>query len=378
MPLAAVASSAPQRRVPALDRLAAWRDRMVADAGFRAWAARFPLTRPIARRRSRALFDLCAGFAYTQVLSACVTLRLFDLLAPGPQTAAALAPRLGLPPERAERLLEAATGLRLLRRRAGGYGLGPLGAAMVDNPGVIEMVRHHDMLYADLADPVALLRAPPGGTRLASYWAYGTAGDPAALAPGAVAAYSDLMAASQPLVAGQVLDAYDLRRHRCLLDVGGGDGAFLAAAAARAPDLHLMLFDLPPVAERARARFARTGLRATASGGDMRDRLPTGADVLSLVRVLHDHDDDAALDILRAAHRALPPGGVLLLAEPMLDAAGAEPVGAYFTVYLLALGSGRPRSPDRLVGMLHEAGFQAARPRRTANPLLTGLIVARA
>ena len=41
------------------------------------------------------------------------------------------------------------------------------------------------------------------------------------------------MAASQPLVAQEVLDAYPLARHRCLLDVGGGDGAFLAAAAAR-------------------------------------------------------------------------------------------------------------------------------------------------
>jgi len=76
------------------------------------------------------------------------------------------------------------------------------------------------------------------------------------------------MAASQALIAGEVLDAYDLRRHRCLLDVGGGDGSFLIAAAARAPALRLMLFDLPPVAERARTRFAAAGLdRARAIGG---------------------------------------------------------------------------------------------------------------
>ena len=79
----------------------------------------------------------------------------------------------------------------------------------------------------------------------------------------------------------------------------------------RAPDLRLMLFDLPPVAERARARFAAAGLagRAAAIGGDfLADPLPPGADVVSLVRVLHDHDDAAALAILRAARRALPAG----------------------------------------------------------------------
>ena len=48
-------------------------------------------------------------------------------------------------------------------------------------------------------------------------------------------AYSTLMAASQPLVAADVLEAYKLSRHRCLLDVGGGDGSFLIQAAAAAP-----------------------------------------------------------------------------------------------------------------------------------------------
>ena len=70
------------------------RDRLLASPGFQRTAAAFPLTRPIARRRARALFDLCAGFVYSQVLLACVRLRLFDILAEGPQTVAALSVRL--------------------------------------------------------------------------------------------------------------------------------------------------------------------------------------------------------------------------------------------------------------------------------------------
>ena len=93
------------------------------------------------------------------------------------------------------------------------------------------------------------------------------------------------MSASQPLVADEILDAYAVTSHRCLLDVGGGEGAFLVRAAQRAPALRLMLFDLPAVADRARARFAAFGLahRASVVGGDfLRQPLPTGADLVSL------------------------------------------------------------------------------------------------
>ena len=38
------------------------------------------------------------------------------------------------------------------------------------------------------------------------------------------------------MVAEQVLDAYDFSRHTCLMDVGGGHGAFLAEVAQRLSD----------------------------------------------------------------------------------------------------------------------------------------------
>ena len=164
--------------------------------------------------------------------------------------------------------------------------------------------------------------------------------------------------------------------------MGGGDGSFLLAAAARAPGLRLMLCDLPPVAERARARFATAGLgqRFTAAGGDfLADPLPAGADIAALVRVVHDHDNPAALDILCAVRRALPPGGTLLLAEPMADTPGAEPVGdAYFGFYLLAMGRGRARTVAELFALLRAAGFRNARRLRTHTPLLVSVVTAQA
>jgi demethylspheroidene O-methyltransferase len=374
--------AAPETASSWRDRLFALRDRLLTSPGFRRWAASFPLTRPIANRRTLALFNLCGGFVYSQILAACVELRLFDLLAQGPQSGSALSRAMALPPEAANRLLAAAVSLELVSRRgADRYGLGSLGAAMVDNPAVTEMVRHHAMLYADLKDPVALLRGRPEETALGRYWAYARAADPAHLSTADIAAYTNLMAVSQTMIAEEILDAYRIERHRCLLDIGGGDGTFLAAAAKRATGIALMLFDLPSVAEQARSRLGARdfGSRLTTIGGDfLADALPSSADLISLIRVLLDHDDDAALRLLKSCRAALPDTGTLLLAEPMAGTPGAEPVGdAYFGFYLLAMRSGRPRTPDEIERLLKAAGFSRTRRIATGTPLLVRLIVAR-
>ena len=142
------------------------------------------------------------------------------------------------------------------------------------------------------------------------------------------------------------------------------------------------LFDLPAVAARAEARLAALGLRerTAVTGGDFHsDPLPVAADVISLIRVLHDHDDEAAVALLHAVRRALPSCGTLLVAEPMAGTPSAEPAGdAYFGFYLLAMGSGRPRRVEEITEMLREAGFSEIRPLRTQTPLLVRAVVARA
>jgi demethylspheroidene O-methyltransferase len=364
------------------ERWLAWRDRQLTSAQFQQRAQRLWFLRPIVRRRARGLFDLVSGFVYSQVLLACVRVRAFEILAEGPQTTVALAQRFALPLEATERLLVAAASLELVEHRRGGrWGLGVLGAPLVGNPALLAMIEHHTLLYADLQDPLALLRGEGEAPALSRYWAYAEAAAPQQLQRADVEAYSALMSASQPLVAQQVLEAYPLHGHRCLLDVGGGQGRFLIAAGQRHPGLRLMLFDLPAVVASATAAFAAYGLgdRAQVHGGDFqRDALPGGADIASLVRVIYDHDDAAALAILRAVHRVLPPDGTLLLAEPMAGAPGAPRMGdAYFGMYLLAMRGGRARSAAELTALLHRAGFERVHERATPIPLQVGVLVCR-
>ena len=368
------------RAAPLRDAWLNGRNRLFADPRFQRWAADFPFTRAVARGRARALFDLVAGFVYAQTLSACVRLRLFDRLRAGPMSEEALASALDLPREAAERLLHAAQALGLVEPAgAGRWALGAQGAALLGSAGLTAMIEHHAQLYADLGDSVGLLRRGAGD--LAGYWPYAGASTPGEAQAAEVAGYSALMAATQPAVAADLLAAYPVGRHRRLLDVGGGEGAFLEAAGRAAPRVELALFDLPAVVERARERLGRAGLlaRTTLHGGDfLRDAAPPGADLITLVRILHDHDDAGVATLLRAMRAALPPEGTLLIGEPMSGGGRPERVGdVYFAFYLLAMGRGRARSPAELTAMLREAGFSRVRSLRMRTPFLLRALVAR-
>jgi demethylspheroidene O-methyltransferase len=363
------------------DRFIAWRNRCVASPQFQRWASGFFLTRPIAHKSADTLFGLVAGFVYSQVLVACVELRLLELLARGPQTTPTLAQQMDLSLDSAVRLLAAAQSLGIVEGAGPDrYALGMQGAALLGNGGLADMIKHHALLYADMADPVRLLREGGGKGQLAAFWPYAAYDRPESAQTSEISPYSKLMAATQPMVASDILHAYPMNQHRVLLDVGGGEGAFAIAAAASAPHLQVQVFDLPAVAQRAQARLADAGLgdRSQTFGGNFHQAdLPRGADIISLVRILHDHDDQAVMTILRAIHAVLPKDGTLIIGEPMSAAPAKDPMAeAYFGFYLLAMGRGRARRPTELAQMAKEAGFTATRMAPTRTPMLVRVLVA--
>lgn len=365
-----VTSARGKMRLPGMSRL-------VASRGFQRWAARFPLTRGIVRREGEALFDLLAGFTHSQVLMALVQLDVPQRLFENPQSVNDLAQATGVPPERMEILLRAGAALGLVKqKRRQRYAVTRRGAALVGVPGLTQMIAHHDVLYRDLADPAAFFRGETT-PELAAFWPYVFGGDvPAETAQ----TYSDLMAQSQVLVAEDTLSAVSFDGISKLMDVGGGTGAFLTAVgqAHKAPEL--TLFDLPPVVPAANARFAQAGLanRTEVIPGSFRDGpLPKGADAISLVRVLYDHEDATVADLLAKCFDALPSGGRLIVSEPMRGENAPTRAGdVYFALYTLAMGTGRARSRAEIAALCVAAGFEQITKPRAGRPFVTSCVTA--
>ncbi len=353
-------------------RPAGWVNRLVAAPRFQAICARVPGLRGIARREGAAIFDLMQGFVQSQMLMALVELRVLHLLADGPATVDALARRLDVPPERMAILLQAGAAMQLLRRKRDQFRLARRGAAFLAVPGLAEMVRHHDVLYRDLSDPVAFIKGQTE-PELARFWPYVFgATDP--MDPDVTARYSHLMAESQRMVADAALAQLSLSGVRHLLDVGGGTGMFLRAVRARYPGVKLALFDLPDVVKQ-----AALPADVTRHGGSFRsDPLPAGADAISLVRVLYDHSDDTVRSLLARAYAALPSGGRLLVIEPMSGGARPDPqTDVYFSVYTLAMRTGRTRSAAEITDLLIQAGFVDFKTYPADKPFVTCILDAR-
>ncbi len=374
------------RTSPWGDRLGALMDRWLTSDALYRWSVSNPLTRWITRRRARQVFDLMAGFVYSQVLLACVRLRILEAVAQQPRSLDELAQWTHLPPAGLQRLLQSALALGLLNLRSHGrYGLGPLGAPVAGHAGIRAMIEHHAVLYQDMQDPVAMLQGPGQPGAMAQYWPY-TLDEDAQTAQAQAQAdkfarYSNLMSASQPFVVDEILASYRFDAHRCVLDVGGGQGTFMSRLALHAKHLHVKLFDLPEVAALARANFARQGLQDRSqahSGSFLKDPLPEGADLVTLIRVAHDHPDADVRTLLASIYQALPPGGTLLLSEPMAQEQGELPQGdAYFHFYLLAMGAGRLRTPRELMAMMAEAGFAHLEIVPNPMPLQTQILIGR-
>lgn len=366
------------------DRLLILRDQLIATKRFQRLAASLPIFRTISRSRASHLFDVMAGFVYSQILLACVRLNVFNHLKNGPLNLEELSRLTHFPMKGLQTLVDAAVAIRLLERRSQQrYGLGTLGAPLVGNDAIAAMVEHHTAFYADMRDPLALLSGSMSERNLGKYWPYVSDKDEdqdSLKNQESVAEYSALMSASLPLVADEIVDAYNFSKHQCMLDVGGGQGTFLKRVHEGSPQLRKMLFDLPGVAQLAAQQLGSnptTREIQTHGGNFFTDTLPTGADLITLVRVIFDHDDERVLTLLTSIHAALPSGGTLLIAEPMADAPDAEAMGhAYFGFYLLAMGRGRPRTIKEISNLLKKVGFKSVQTIATRMPINTQIVLA--
>jgi hypothetical protein len=164
--------------------------------------------------------------------------------------------------------------------------------------------------------------------------------------------------------ADAVIASYDLSRFERVVDVGGGNGAFVEHLLNAVPGLTAVVFDQPDVAARAERYLASRGLadRAQAIGGDFFDTMPLGADAYILKNVLHDWEDARASALLKSCRRAMRSDSRLLVVEEVypehLDASFKTRRALSSDLNMLVCTGGRQRSLDSFRSLYQRAGLR--------------------
>ncbi|WP_328852724.1 methyltransferase [Micromonospora globbae] len=242
------------------------------------------------------------------------------------------------------------------------FGLTPLAEPLrTDHP--LSLRDAYPLLAADVRAWAGLGRSLRTGeaafprTHGTDYWSY------LAAHPADSVAVDRWMSSLTRLHLRTVLPAWPWGQAREVVDVGGGDGAFLAGLLPRFPALRGTLLDLPHVVAAAPELLDRAGVadRCRIVPGSFFDPVPAGADLYVLKTILPGWDDAEATAILRRIAEAMRPHSRLLLLEAIIPAGDVFDVAKLVDVHTLVLTGGRHRTRDELVDLLADAGLRLDR-----------------
>lgn len=181
-------------------------------------------------------------------------------------------------------------------------------------------------------------------------------------------AMTSLSARSVPAI----LDAYDFSGIGTLVDVAGGHGMLLSSILLKYPSMRGVLFDLAHVVPGAQKRIEQKDLasRCEVVAGDFFQSVPSG-DAIIMKHIIHDWDDERALQILKNCRTALDgkKPGKILIAEFLLSGRNEIDPSKFLDIEMLMMPGGRERTEAQFADLLKAAGFGPPNVTRTKGPM---------
>jgi predicted O-methyltransferase YrrM len=169
-------------------------------------------------------------------------------------------------------------------------------------------------------------------------------------------AMTALSAANQELVTR----AYDFSRFATIVDVGGGQGQFLAAILIASPRARGVLVDQQAAVAVGRRYFESQGLAARTETvvGNIFEALPAGYDAYVLKNILHDWSDEDAPRILARCRAAIPPRGTLVIVDAVITPGNDPHPSKWLDLQMMVALGGRERTEREFAALLERAGFR--------------------
>ncbi|MEZ5041657.1 MAG: methyltransferase [Saprospiraceae bacterium] len=155
--------------------------------------------------------------------------------------------------------------------------------------------------------------------------------------------------------------AYDWTVFDTILDVGGGHGQLMSILAKKVPQTQFTVFDLPHVIEVTRNRLSAEGLNnIKAISGSFWDHIPGPVDLIVMKHIIHDWDDEQAIDILKMCKKALTPNGKIMVCEWLITENPDSISAKVLDIEMLTGPGGRERTAKQYDLLFQKAGLKLA------------------
>jgi hypothetical protein len=311
-----------------------------------------------------ALLRMIGGYQVSQALSVAATLGLADLLDGGPLTVQDLAEATATDAPALARLMRALASVGVFAEIDDRFALTPLAAYL--NSSVPGSLRAWAMnlgqpsvwnTWGHFLDSVRTGQPAFPSLYGTSAWEYREEH------PEANAIFNQAMTELSAGLIDAIVESYDFSGIGTLVDVGGGEGALLAAILAANPLMRGILFDQPHVVTTAAGVLEQAGVagRCTVVEGSFFDAVPVGGDVYILKSILHDWDDASASRILRSCREAITVTGKLCVVDRVIRPGNDPDPAKYMDLIMLVMLGGRERTADEFGQLFAEAGFRLTR-----------------
>ncbi|SDG65378.1 O-methyltransferase [Sinosporangium album] len=309
---------------------------------------------------------LLFGFFGAQAMQAFASLGFADHLGDKPRSAEEVAAATDCDAPSTYRLLRLAAVLRLVEAHGDGtFTLAPAGALLAsDHPNSLRDIvrffagREQWLSWAELDTAVKTGDPTVDQVLGKSFFPY------LAEHPERSQVFNSAMTGFTRLDGPGIAAGADLSSFTSIVDVGGGNGALLAACLQANPSLRGELLDSEKGLGEAEAVLQAAGVRdrVTLTAGDFFVSVPQGHDAYMLKSIIHDWDDEKSRLILSTCREAMRPDSTLLVVEPVVaddPAAWSEaPALLMSDLNMLVMTGGKERTASEFEALLSSAGFR--------------------